>query len=227
MLTLTCNEKQLPTQLERHYANALYLALRKGPVHERPGTPWRASAKAPNAPVNLPYSPVMDDLRCNALRVERLQNKAERTPQENGRLSFLLLERDLLIQTARDALWKEPQWPYVAGLYAVRVPELRLVMEDEVRLLDARSLFRAVTVDDRDAIWPALKTALLKTPRNVPTPRPAFWINRGLYERSTPIPASLARWLVEQVRALDFDTLAPGDYRGKREAAPPAELVGG
>ena len=216
LLTVICNEKQLPTQLERHAANALLNALRAGARFERPGTPWRSSARTPNAPVNLPYSPVMDDLRTNARKVARLERRAELSPEERGKLSLLLGEREALVQLARDAIWKEPQWPYVAGLYAIRVPEVRLIVDGAPRVEPPRCHFRAVDVDDRDAIWPVMRAVLSRVPRGTP-PGAAFYPDRSLYKRSAALPPTLAAWLVEKVHELRLDELQPGDYAGKRE----------
>ncbi|GGI77184.1 hypothetical protein [Deinococcus wulumuqiensis] len=52
-------------------------------------------------------------------------------------------------------------------------------------------------------------------------------MNGGVYERHERTPSTLARWLVEQVQALDFGTLATGDYVGRPEhRAPPESACG-
>lgn len=224
MLTITCSEKQRDTQLTRHTANALMSALRRGPRFERPGTPWRVSAKAPNAPVNLPYSPLLDDLRSNLRRVQALELNERLEREQQLKLTNLLAQREVLVGEIREASGlKEAQWPYVAGLYAVRVPEVRLLMGEAVEVCPPRSLFRALDVHDGDPIWPAL-AHLLRTSRGEDAAAPFYLLKRvdagqRDYQRTPHFPKSVAAWLVERVGELALleVSVSAGDYEGVRE----------
>lgn len=227
MLTLNCVPKQVDTQIQRWLANALLAALRHGPIFERPGTPWRSSAKAPNAPVNLPYSPVFEDLRTCQRRIDRLHRKADQgeldRPQQ-GKLYAALSARTELIQTARDAIWKEPAWPYVAGLYLIRVPALRIQSEDGQTQVEAFTAVRALDVSDDAPHWPALSAVLARQPRGVhTTPAPAFRPGPAgphtVLGREKNMPGGVAEWLLETVAALHLSELdfAGGDYLGTGE----------
>lgn len=233
MLHITCTEKQLPTQLARHQANALLCALRRGRVEERPGTPWRGSAMAPNAPVNLPYSPVVDELRQVARQLAQIEARGSRDGvpglQDRARYALLLVRREELAREARDAIEKQPEWPYVAGLYAVRVPALRLVVDNEAREEESYTVFRQVTMEDTHPLWPAMSKLLTREPRNTLLPAPAFALEpvggHRLYKRRAA-PPSVAEWLLTQAAELRLGELVePGDYRGKKEAPPVKEAL--
>lgn len=229
MLTIHCNDRQLPTQLARHHANALLAALRTGPKFERPGTPWRVSARTPNAPVNLPYSPVYEDLRANGRKIERLERLVAlselTTPADRAKLTALLSEQERLVQLARDAIWKEADWPYVAGLYAVRVPALR-VRDPQGEAVEHQpfTVYRPLDVSDHDPLWPALSAILTREPRNTPTPAPAFAVETNgdsrLYARKRSTPATVADWLVKQVAELEIARVGrdAGDHYGEKNA---------
>ena len=205
MTVITCPLPQVPAQIARHHANAILRALRRGPVFEHADAPWRISARPPNSPVNLPVSDNFKALRNTVAAKERYEQRLESgwepTPEERGAYGAVLARFERIVQDIRTAAVKEAEWPYVAGLYGIHVPPLEIRSGPRRTQLRAFTAYRVITLDDRAAIWPALRTVLEKQPRGTASrPAPAFRVmkleDKQTYQREQNMPKDVAAWLV-------------------------------
>lgn len=223
-MKLRCAPAQLPTQLTRWGANAVMRALHRGPVteHALPGT-WRGSSRPPNATVELPRSFIVEDLLKLQKRIDRSERLMDRwgdgIPDEVRRdHARLLRKREGLLDEARQAIDKTPEWPFVAGLYAIHLPPLD-VHAGVLRVhAPSRTVYRHIDLHDNDPIWPTVRAQLLKTPRgSTDQPGRPFRAQsqdgkRTLQRESSVASATLTDWLTTTASSLDLDVLLPGDY---------------
>ncbi|AWT34533.1 hypothetical protein DM785_02445 [Deinococcus actinosclerus] len=223
-MKLRCAPAQLGTQVTRWHANAVMRALHRGPVteHALPGT-WRGTSRPPNATVELPRSFIMEDFFKVQKRIDRSERLIDtwggEAPAElRSDYQRLIRRRDALLDEARQALDKTPEWPFVAGLYALHVPALDVQAGVLHLRVPARTCYRHIDVHDDDPIWPTVKAALNKTPRGA-TDQPGRPFRaqtqdgkRTLQREVSVATSALTDWLAALVPKLDMDVLADGDY---------------
>lgn len=203
MPTVICTEKQVSVQVNRHYANAVLSALRSGARREYTPRSWGRAHRPPHSSLVLPTNLAVSDILTLQDSISRLEGLDQRNERDAGRLAMYRQKQSELMTACQDQVWKEPEWPYVAGLYKIRVPELKLMVDGEKRIIAPQIERQVLTVSDEDPIWPELKAVLLRQPRgNNVMPAPAFRFRQPIYKRDENMPKRVAHWLLEQAGSM-------------------------